>query len=172
MEEARMTTFHSHPTHRRRSRRALLQSGFSLIELLIVIAIIMVIGTIASTSYAKAQMSTRETAVVQELGTIFAAQTQYYGTFGKYATNLSELGPPTGGAEGPQGAGLVPKALAEGSKNGYKYTMSGNGSVFAVTAVPEAFGSSGRRTFYMDQNKTVHQNWSAEPANANSPEMK
>ena len=164
-----MTTLQTQPDLRKRSTRR--RTGFSLIELLIVIAIIMVIGTIASTSYSKAQMSTRETAVVQELGTIYAAQTQYYGTFGKYASNLSELGPPSGGAEGPQGAGLIPKTLAEGVKNGYRFTLTGSGATFSVTAVPEAFGSTGRRTFYMDHNKTVHQNWSAEPATANSPEL-
>jgi type IV pilus assembly protein PilA len=159
-----MTTLHIESDRRRR--------GFSLIELLIVIAIIMVIGTIATSSYQKAQMQTRETAVVQELGTIFAAQTQYYGTFGKYASNLSELGPPAGGAEGPQGASLIPKALADGVKNGYRFTMTGNGASFAVSAVPETFGSTGRRTFFMDQNRTVHQNWTSEPATANSPELK
>ena len=153
-------------------RRAARQTGFSLIELLIVIAIIMVIGTIASTSYQKAQMFTRETAVTKELESIYGAQTLYFNSFNKYASNMSELGPPSSGTDGPQGASLIPKSLAEGTKNGYRFTLTGNGNTFSVTAVPEAFGSSGRRTFYMDQNKTIHQNWTAEPANASSPELK
>lgn len=155
--------------NRQRSNR---RRGFSLIELLIVIAIILVIVTIAVPQYNKYQMAARETAVLDELGTIYGAQISYYSTFGKYASNLSDLGPPTGGTEGPQGAGLISKTLADGSHNGYKFTLAGNGSAFTVTAVPETFGSSGRRTFFMDQTKIIRQNWSAEPATANSPELK
>jgi type IV pilus assembly protein PilA len=154
---------------RRRTRR---HKGFSLIELLIVIAIILVIMAIAVPNYNKYQMAGRETAVIKELDVIYGAQTLYYSSYGKYATNLSDLGPPTGGAEGPQGANMIPKTLADGTHNGYRYTMAGTGSTFSVTAVPETFGSSGRRSFFMDQTKTIHENRTAEPANASSPEMK
>src|SRR3954453_14486255 len=129
-----MTTLHSQPDLRSRLGRR--QKGFSLIELLIVIAIIMVIGTIAVTSYQKAQMSTRETAVIKELESIYGAQTLYFTSFGKYASTLAELGPPNNGTEGPQGANLIPKSLAEGVKNSYHYSMTGNGNSFAVTAIP------------------------------------
>jgi len=161
-------------SRQRRARRgaAKRQRGFSLIELLIVIAIIVVIISIAAPKYSQYQMQARETAVMQELGTLYSAQTTYYSMFGKYAANLSDLGPPTGGAEGPQGANLIGKTLADGVHNSYRFTMAGNGSAFSVTAVPETYGSSGRRSFYMDQTKTIHQNWTAEPANVNSPEMR
>jgi type IV pilus assembly protein PilA len=154
---------------RRRTRR---QKGFSLIELLIVIAIILVIMAIAVPNYNKYQMAGRETAVIKELEVIYGAQTLYYSSYGKYAANLSDLGPPTGGAEGPQGANMIPKTLADGAHNGYRYTMAGSGATFSVTAVPETFGSSGRRSFFMDQTKTIHFSATAEPANLNSPEMK
>lgn len=170
MGTTRMTTLHTKPNLRRHLNRR--QKGFSLIELLIVIAIILVIAAIAVPNYNKYQMAGRETAVITELNVIYGAQTLYYSTFGKYAANLGELGPPTGGAEGPQGANLLPKTLAEGAHNGYRYTLTGNTAGFSVTALPEVYGSSGRRTFYMDQTKTIHKNDSAEPANANSPELK
>src|SRR5450432_1505432 len=119
-----MTKLHTQPNlSRRRARR---QRGFSLIELLIVIAIILVIAAIAVPNYNKYQMAGRETAVITELSVIYGAQTLYYSNFGKYAANLGELGPPTGGAEGPQGANLIPKTLAEGAHNGYRYTLTGN----------------------------------------------
>ena len=165
-----MTKLHTQPNLSGRLARR--QRGFSLIELLIVIAIILVIAAIAVPNYNKYQMAGRETAVITELSVIYGAQTLYYSNFGKYAANLTQLGPPVGGAEGPEGANLIPKTLADGSHNGYRYTLTGNGGGFAVTAVPEVYGSTGRRTFYMDQTKTIHQNYSAEPANANSPEMK
>jgi hypothetical protein len=43
---------------------------------------------------------------------------------------------------------------------------------YSVTAVPEAFGNSGRRTFFSDQTLVVRNNWSQEPATVTSPEIK
>lgn len=159
-------------TRRCSSRRQALRRGFSLIELLIVIAIILVIAAVAVPKFNQQRMLANESAVLREMETFYSAQTQYYSQFGKYATTLAELGPPTSGAAGPSGADLIPKVLTEGSHNGYKYTLTGSPSAFAISAVPEAFGNTGRRTFYMDQTKTVHQNWSAEPATAQSPELR
>ena len=78
-----MTTLHTEPNLRRRLNRR--QKGFSLIELLIVIAIILVIAAIAVPNYNKYQMAGRETAVITELSVIYGAQTLYYSNFGKYA---------------------------------------------------------------------------------------
>jgi prepilin-type N-terminal cleavage/methylation domain-containing protein len=153
-------------------RRRLLRRGFSLIELLIVIAIILIIAAIAVPKFNQQRMLANEMAVLRELETFYNAQTQYYSQFGKYASTLAELGPPTSGASGPNGADLIPKMLSEGSHNGYKYTMTGAQSTFMITAIPENFGNTGRRTFYMDQSKSVHQNWSQEPATAQSPELR
>jgi type IV pilus assembly protein PilA len=153
-------------------RRTHGRRGFSLIELLIVIAIILVILAVAVPNYNKYQMRARELGVIQELQTIYGAQISYYSQFGKYAASLTELGPPASGADGPQGANLVPRVLAEGSHNGFRFTVTGSAAGFTATAVPEQFGTSGGRTFYMDQSKTIHQNFTAEPATANSPELR
>jgi type IV pilus assembly protein PilA len=146
--------------------------GFSLIELLIVIAIILVIVTIAVPQYNKQMMSAHETAAIQAIQTIHAVETQYYSQFGRYAVSLAELGPPASGAEGPAAAGLISKDLAEGKKSGYIFTIAASPTGYAVSAVPESFNSSGRRTFYSDQTLIVRNNWSQEPANVSSPELK
>ena len=75
-------------------------------------------------------------------------------------------------AGGPSGADLIPKTLAQGEHNGYRFVVAGIPGGFAATAVPVAFGSTGRRTFFMDQSKSVKQNWSQEPANALSEEFR
>ena len=62
--------------------------------------------------------------------------------------------------------------LAKGVKSGFKYTLAGGPAGYSVTAVPEVFGNTGRRTFYTDQTMVLRQNWSAEPATAASPEFK
>jgi type IV pilus assembly protein PilA len=153
-------------------RRLIRRRGFSLIELLIVIAIILVIAAIAVPQMNKQLMSAHEMAAIRQITTIHQAQTQYYSQFGKYATSLAELGPPASGAAGPAAADLIPRVLAEGKNSGYIFAVQGTPNGYAVTAVPEAFNSSGRRTFYSDQTLEIHNNWSAEPANANSPVIK
>ena len=146
--------------------------GFSLIELLIVIAIILVIVTIAVPQYNKQMMSAHETAAIQAIQTIHAVETQYYSQFGRYAVSLAELGPPASGAAGPAAADLISKDLTEGKKSGYVFTVAATPTGYAVSAVPEAFNSSGRRTFYSDQTLVVRNNWSQEPATVSSAELK
>jgi prepilin-type N-terminal cleavage/methylation domain-containing protein len=150
------------------------QGGFSLVELLIVVAIILILAAIAVPKLNQNRQLAQETAALREIQAINTAQTQYYSQFGRYAANLGELGPGTGtsGVGGPQAADLIPGELAKGAKSGYKFNMTGGPQGYQVTAVPEQFGSTGRRTFYTDQTMVVRQNWSAEPANATSPELK
>lgn len=147
-------------------------SGFSLIELLIVIAIILIILAIAVPKLGNARMNASEMAVIREMQTVNTMQTQYMSQFGRFATTLAELGPPTSGAAGPQAADLIPSTLSGGDKDGYTFTLTGTPSGYSLTAVPKVFNTNGRRTFYSDQNMIIHQNWSAEPATANSPELK
>ena len=93
----------------RKRRRA---RGFSLIELLIVIAIILIILAIAVPKLGSARMNANEMAVLRELQTINTMQTQYMSQFGRFATTLAELGPPTSGGPGPTAADLIPASLA------------------------------------------------------------
>jgi prepilin-type N-terminal cleavage/methylation domain-containing protein len=146
--------------------------GFSLIELLIVVAIILILAAIAAPKLNQNRMHAQETAAISEIRTINTAQTQYYSQFGRYAINLTELGPPAGGQEGPSAANLIPSELAKGQKSGYKYTMAGGPGGYTISAVPEVFGNTGRRTFFSDQSLVIRQNWTAEPATGTSPELK
>ena len=146
--------------------------GFSLIELLIVISIILIIAAIAVPKMNTQLMAAREMAVIRQIGTLHQAETQYMSTFGQYATTLAQLGPPASGADGPAAANIIPKELAEGKKSGHIFTISGTTTGYAITVVPEQFGNTGRRTFYSDQSLVIHNNWTAEPATAASPEIK
>jgi hypothetical protein len=110
-------------------------------------------------------------AAIQQIRTLHQAQIQYYGQFGRYATSLTELGPPASGSAGPQASDLIPKSLADGRGTGYLFTVASNPSGYVINANPEQFGSSGRRTFYSDQSGVIRQNWGQEPATANSPEL-
>jgi type IV pilus assembly protein PilA len=147
--------------------------GFTLIELLIVISIILVILAIAVPKMNKQMQGAREMAVIREIGSIHQAETQYYSQFGKFAAALSQLGPPpAGGGDGPEAANILPKALADGKKNGFTYTLTATPSGYAITAVPDSFGNTGSRTFYSDQTLVIRNNWGQEPATPASPEIK
>jgi prepilin-type N-terminal cleavage/methylation domain-containing protein len=146
--------------------------GFSLIELLIVIAIILIIITIAVPKLQRARMYSQETAAIAAFRAIHTAQVQYYSQYNRYATSLTELGPPASGAASPAAADLIGNDLSGGEKQGYKFTLTGNPGGYVINASPVAYNSSGSRTFYSDQSMVVHQNYGPEPATANSPELK
>src|SRR3984957_7296702 len=149
-----------------------LRRGFSLIELLIVIAIILIIAAIAVPKMNKQIMAAHEMAAIRMINTIHQGETQYYSQFGKYAQNLSELGPPASGAAGPSAADIIPKNLADGKASGFIFTGGGAPAGFWVTAAPEAFGTPGGRTFFSDQTLVIRNNYTAEPATVASPEIR
>ena len=146
--------------------------GFSLIELLIVIAIILIIITIALPRLTRARMYTQEVAAIAAIRTIHTAQTQYYSQFNRYATSLAELGPPASGSANASAADMIGNDLANGVKQGYVFTVTGNQGGYIVSAMPQVFNTGGSRTFYSDQTLVIRQNWSQEPATATSPEFK
>jgi len=145
--------------------------GFSLIELLIVIAIILIIITIAMPKLTNAKKFAQETAALRAIQTIHTAEVQYNSQYGKYAVSLAELGPPASGASGPGAADLIGNDLANGIKQGYKFTVTGNQGGYIVTASPVNYGTDGNKNYYSDQSMVIRANDGAEPATATSKEI-
>lgn len=154
------------------NRDRLRSKGFSLIELLIVIAIILIIATIALPKLNRARMYAMETAAIAHIRTIHTAQTQYYSTYGKFAGSMVELGPPASGAPTAAASDLIPNDLAQGEKGGYKFVMVGTPAGYTINANPTAFGNTGSRTFFSDQTLVIRQNDGQEPANDKSKELR
>lgn len=150
----------------RRRRR-----GFSLIELLIVIAIILIIITIAMPKLTNAKKFAQETAALRAIQTIHTAEVQYNSQYGKYAVSLTELGPPASGAASPAAADLIGNDLANGTKQGYKFTVTGNAGGYIVNANPVNYGTDGNKTYYSDQTMVIRENIGPEPATATSKEQ-
>jgi len=148
------------------------QRGFSLIELLIVVSIILILITIAVPKFTNAQRYTRETAAIQAIKAIHTAEVQFQSQYGRYAVSLTELGPPASGAANASSADLIGNDLANGEKQGYRFTVSAVPGGYIVNAVPVAYGSSGSRSFYSDQTMTVRENDGPEPATAQSKELR
>ena len=141
------------------------KDGFSLIELLIVVAIILIIAAIAIPNLLRARIAANEGSSVSNIRTINTAQFAYnasYPTFG-YAATLASLGPATsaGCGAGPAQAHacLIDWALAQafaggatGNKSGYEFastgiTSSGVNSSFVTGASPATYNISGVRNF-------------------------
>jgi prepilin-type N-terminal cleavage/methylation domain-containing protein len=144
-------------------------SGFSLIELLIVIAIILIILAVALPKLTSARRYAQEMAAAKAITTVHTAETQYYSQYGVYATSLQQLGPPASGTPNPSGAELIDKDLASGEKGGFKFVLQQTQTGYALNVNPVAFGTSGTHTYYSDQSMSIHQHNGQEPATASDP---
>jgi type IV pilus assembly protein PilA len=132
-----------------------------------------IIITMAVPQYNKVLMHTRETAAMTAVQTVRDMQVQYQSQYGRFAKSLAQLGPSPGGgtASTPDAAGLIGSDLASGVKGGYNFAVTGDGSVYAVTATPVTYGTSGSRSFYMDQNMIMKEHYGPEPATASDKEL-
>ena len=136
------------------------QKGFSLIELLIVVAIILIIAAIAIPNLLRSKMAANEAAAVAALRTINTSSVAYSTTYGQYPGNLASLGPMAGTSPTSTTADLIDSVLASGIKSGYNITYTGtvaSGAVgsYTMTASPVTQGVSGQRGFFTDQSGVV-----------------
>jgi type IV pilus assembly protein PilA len=151
------------------------QNGFSLIELLIVVAIILIIAAIAIPNLLRAKIAANEASAVGSLRTINTASVEYSTTYGGYETTLVSLGGPAGGTAAATSAELIDAVLASGTKSGYTFTYTtgatdSNGNVLAytLTATPGQVGTTGQRMFFTDQSGVIRYNITGSGANINS----
>ena len=148
--------------------------GFSLIELLIVVAIILIIVAIAIPNLIRSRMAANEASAVQNLRTITTAAVVYNSTWGNgYPANLPSLGGVTGNPATCDAAILVEETLTTPpyQKSGYTFAYVGEGPVvvptppgcslpgyagYLVTALPIAQGVTGGRSFCSDEPATIY----------------
>jgi prepilin-type N-terminal cleavage/methylation domain-containing protein len=149
------------------------QKGFSLIELLIVVAIILIVAAIAIPNLLSARMSANEASSVGSLRTLNTASITYSSTYGAFPVALSNLAPSA--TASAAAADLIDDALASGTKSGYTFTLTGvpddSGQVdtYTINANPVTPGSSGVRYFYTDQSGVIRYAYGNPAANTDLP---
>ena len=152
--------------------------GFSLIELLIVVAIILIIAAIAIPNLMRSRIAANQASAVGTLRTLSTSEFTYSSTFNSgYSADLVSLASPaTAGANATStAAGLIDSLLASGVKSGYSFTYSpsavdptGRIDSFAITAVPIS-SSTGTDYFYTDQTGVIRQNSTTTAGSTDSP---
>ena len=142
--------------------------GFSLIELLIVVAIILIIAAIAIPNLLRARISANESSAAASVRTIVTSDLAYQNAYQKYATSIAVLGPPaaTGcpaGGPTPAAACILDFQLSSATvanpKSGYYFAaISPTSLQFFIESHPATAGSSGVKGFCATEDNAVRFN--------------
>src|ERR1700753_2568662 len=136
------------------------QRGFTLMELLIVVSIMIILMLIAIPNFISMRASADETSAMQSLKAIYLAQISFQTKFpaNGFSCSLTQLGGnPTSGPPSPTSAQVLQSDLSQGQKSGYtsnivncsKATVNNQDQYtsYEATAVPQAVGKTGHRGF-------------------------
>ncbi len=152
--------------------------GFSLIELLIVVAIILIIAAIAIPDLLKSRQAAQQASAVGSLRTINTSEVTYASTYGTgFSMNLDQLDHQDVTPSTADSAGLIDNALASGVKSGYSFvyssTPTGSGvsyrvDAYTITASPLA-GVGNGNFYFTDASGVIRQNTSTTATSTDNP---
>src|SRR5258706_6935504 len=136
------------------------ERGFSLIELLVVVSIILIVAGIAIPNLLQARLAANEASAVSSIRTINTAEISYisnYPTVG-YAPTLASLGGTNCNPGDETSACLIDSLLSSGTKQGYTFTSTGIVAAPAASylAVASPVAGSGNRSFCSTEEATIN----------------
>lgn len=129
--------------------RRLGKKGFTLVEIMIVVAIIILLAAIAIPNLLRARHNANEAAAIGSLRTLSTAMESFRAaqTTPAYPANLAALA-----AANPP---YIDATLASGTKQGYGYVYATDGTTYTVTATPTTANVTGTRVFVVDQSGVI-----------------
>ena len=134
------------------------EKGFSLIELLIVLAIILIIAAIAIPNFMKSKMAANEASAVGSIRTINTSQVAFASACPDQGFTGTIADFATGAATCPGASGLLDSQLVTGTKSGYTFTLASPGATprtaYTINADPLT-ASSGTRYFFSDESGVI-----------------
>ena len=128
-------------------------AGFTLIEIMVVVAIVSMLAAISISMMMRSRVTTNEAVAISSCKTIVSACQSYFTSSipRSYPPNLAILG-----AAGPTGPSYIDTSLASGVRGGYVYTYSlTSPASFIVNADPQFLGRTGVRYFYTDETGRI-----------------
>ncbi len=150
--------------------------GFSLIELLIVVAIILIIAAIAIPNLLRSRIAANQASAVGSLRTMNTAEITYASTYNAgYSPDLASLGPGTSATPTASEAGLIDSVLASGVKSGYTFTytagsvVGGRIDTYTINADPVTPGTTGTNYYFTDHSGVIRQNSTGTASVTDSP---
>ena len=136
------------------------KAGFTLIELMIVVAIIAIIAAIAIPNLLRSRMQSNESSAIGNLRAISGSEVAYHAANSAYALDFDSMTTAT------------PPFLDgdwTGAKNGYVFTIAGDVNCYTVTANPEVAGTTGNRYFFTDCSGVIRYSTAGEADATSTP---